>query len=241
MKSLVHRNCLIGFWLLCATFYCGAADTEELVSFDFQCIGLSKELRLADVYVSAGPESPRQRVPLSDLSKSPLQRYHGTPEVVFYNKASGGTPVARIPHNPSIKSPLFIFAAAAANSNGKYSVFAIENDWSVHGSNSYVLINMSGQVLYWMLGDKRFKLEARNKHAVSIDASGKKTPVVVLESDEDGKVSRVYRAKWRNVDNMRRLVFIRDAGPNELGSVKVQVVEDCKPLATPAEAEPRRG
>ena len=237
MKSVVYRNCLIGLWLFCATLYCGAAESEEVVSFDFQCIGLSKDFRRVDVYLTAGEDSPRQRVRLNDLSKSRVQHYRGAPVVLFYDQASGGVPVARVQLNPSMKSPLFIFAKTAATSNMKYSVLAVENDWSVHGPNSYVLINLSSQVLYWKVGEQRFKLEARNKHVVSVDAATAKTPVVVLESDAEGKVSRVYRAKWRNVENMRRLVFIRDTGPNELGSVRVQVVEDFKPRN--AEATPR--
>jgi hypothetical protein len=37
---------------------------------------------------------------------------------------------------------------------------------------------------------------------------------------------------------LRRLVFIRNAGPDELGSVRVQVVEDFQPQATPARSGP---
>ncbi len=241
MKSVVYRNCLISFWLFCASFYCGAAESEKVVSFDFQCIGLSKDFRRVDVYLSTGEDSPRQRVRLNDLSKSRVQRYRGAPLVLFYNQASGGEPVARVQLNPSIKSPLFVFAQTASKPNMQYSVFPIENDWSVHGPNSYVLINLSSQVLYWKVGEQRFKLEARNQHVVSVDGTEEKTPVVVLESDADGKVSRVYRAKWRNVATMRRLVFIRNTGPNELGSVRVQVVEDFQPKKAAAQAAPRRG
>jgi hypothetical protein len=238
MKSVWYRNCFVGLWLFCTVFYCEAVESEELISFDFQCIGLNKEFRSVDVYLSAGEDSPRQRVRLNDLSKSRVQQYRGVPELLFYNQASGGVPAARVQLNPSIKSPLFIFAQTASGPNLQYSVFAIENDWSVHGPNSYILINLSDRVLYWNVGKQRFKLEARNQHVVSVDGTDQKTPVVVLESDADGKVSRVYRAKWRNVANLRRLVFIRNAGPDELGSVRVQVVEDFQPQATPARSGP---
>jgi hypothetical protein len=226
MKSLFFKNCLVILLLLGMALSCGAEEPGNLVSFDFQCIGLSKDFRRVDVYFGSGEDQPRKRVRLGDLSKSLAHHYQGPPLILFYDQPSGGQLVARAQLKPSMKSPLFIFNHAPDKSNMKYSVFPIENDWSEHGVNSYLLINLSSRVLYWKVGEQRFKLEAKSKHAISVDGGEEKTPIVVLESKSDGKVSRVYRAKWRNKANLRRLVFIRDAGPNELGSVRVQVVED---------------
>ena len=239
-RSSVYRNGLVGLLLLCSTVYFFCIESDEVISFDFQCVGLSEDFRRVDVYLSAGEDLPRQRVRLNDLSKSRVQNYRGPSAVVFYNKASGGAPVARVKLSASIKSPLFIFTLTSSKPKLAYSVSSIENDWSVHGSNSCVLVNLSSQTLDWQVGDQRFELEASDQHAVSVDGANDKTSVVVLASDANGKVSRVYRAKWRNVATMRRLVFIRNTGPNELGSVRVQVVEDFKPKEAVAPAAPSR-
>lgn len=53
-----------------------------------------------------------------------------------------------------------------------------------------------------------------------------KTPVIALEIDEDGEPTRVYRAKWHNLPNMRRLIFVRAANDNETGSVWGRIIED---------------
>ena len=229
MNSLLLKNCLLSLLLIGLALPCGAKEPQQTVSFDYQCIALSKDFRGVSVYLSTGEKSPRERVRLGDLSKSSVLHYKGPPLMLFYDQPTGGQLLARLQFEPSMKSPLFIFSHPPKKSKMKYSVFQIENDWSVYGPNSYVLINLSSKVLYWMVGEQRFKLEARSRHAVSVDGGDEKTQVVVLESNEDDKVSRVYRAKWRNRNAMRRLIFIRDVGANELGSVKLQVVEDYAP------------
>jgi hypothetical protein len=170
---------------------------------------------------------------LGDLAKSPLSEYHGLPLVQFYDQPVGGSVVGKVRFKEGMKSPLFIFGPGSAKRGTKYSVYAIENDWSVHEANSYLLINLSSKQLYWQVGDQRFKLKARDKHAISVDGGQEKTPVLILGANAEGKPSRVYRAKWHNHPNLRRLVFVRDAGPDELGSVRVQIVEDYKPKAKP--------
>lgn len=226
MKSFYLKVCLPCCFFLGVIADCLAKKPVEEVSFDFQCIGLSQEFRQLDLYFSSGNEGERQRIRLGNLSKSLVAHYRGPRLVLFYDQPSGGQPVAGMRLKPSIKSPIFIFGKAPEGAKHKYMVFQLENDWSVYGANSYVLVNLSSYVLHWKVGGERFKLEAKRKHAISVDAGREKTPVIALESDINGKVSRVYRARWRNAPNMRRLIFIRDCGANELGKVSVQVVED---------------
>ena len=76
------------------------------------------------------------------------------------------------------------------------------------------------------MGAERFKIESNNLRVIELDGTDPKTPVIALEVNEDGNPSRVYRAKWHNLKNMRRLIFVRDTNDNEVGSVRVQVVED---------------
>jgi hypothetical protein len=76
------------------------------------------------------------------------------------------------------------------------------------------------------VGAERFKIESKDLRVIEVDGTSAKTPVIALEVNKDGKPSRVYRAKWHNLKNMRRLIFVRDTNDNEVGSVRVQVVED---------------
>jgi hypothetical protein len=106
MNSILLKNCLVSLLLLGMALSCGAKEPEETISFDFQCIGLSKDFRRVSVYLSAGEDKPRERVRLNDLSKSLVHHYQGPPLILFYGQPSGGQPVARVRINPSTKSPL---------------------------------------------------------------------------------------------------------------------------------------
>jgi hypothetical protein len=209
---------------------CGAgallgADKElPNVSFNFRCIGLGVEFRQMELYLDPGGEGKRQKVRLNDLAKTSQFEYSGVPLLRFYREPVGGSIFARVRYNPEQKEPLFIFTKAGDATIAR--VTSIEDSWSVYGANSYLLVNISGRALFWQVGEQRFKIEDTDFKVIEVPKKEAKTPVIALEVDEEGQASRVYRAKWHNFPNMRRLIFVRDTNENEVGSVRVSVVED---------------
>jgi hypothetical protein len=71
-----------------------------------------------------------------------------------------------------------------------------------------------------------YGLEDGERREFVLGRTDPKTPVIALEVNKDGGPSRVYRAKWHNLEKMRRLIFVRDTHANEVGSVRVQVIEN---------------
>jgi hypothetical protein len=227
MKLPLFKNYSIGLLLFVSTSILGVQTLEakKKISFDYQCIALNQDFRRLDIFADA-PKVGRQRIRLGDLSKSPVGQYKGKPLVSFYDKAKGGTVLAAIKIDPSLQSPLFIFGPGKENESSPYSVFTIENDWSVHGANTCLLLNLSSKVLYYKEGDNRIELPANSEDVIRLEVAEGEALSVLLEAEADGKTSRVYRAKWHPKPNLRRLVIIRDAAANELGLVRVKVVED---------------
>ena len=222
MKSLVYIVCL-----LCAAHLLPAQDKPpELVSFSYRCLGLGREFRHMELYVGAGEGAARQQIYLNDLAKTNSYEYRGLPVLSFYAKATGGLPVAQARYNPEHDFPLLLFTKNPEGSATPCRVLPIEDSWQAHGVGTYQLVNLSSKALFWKVGAERFKIESNDLRVIEVDGTSAKTPVIALEVNKDGKPSRVYRAKWHNLKNMRRLIFVRDTNDNEVGSVRVQVVED---------------
>ncbi len=218
------------FSLFVATAVLTAKDEPPQVSFDFRCIGLGREFRQLELYLDSGAET-RQKVRLNDLAKTNSVEYTGLPQLKFYKQAEGGQPFARVQYNREQKQPLFIFTRAQDAKVAR--ITSIEDSWTVYGANSYLLVNISGRALFWQVGAQRFKIDDTDFKVINVPKGEAKTPVIALEIDESGEAARVYRAKWHNFSNMRRLIFVRASGENETGSVRVQVIEDFYvPLAT---------
>lgn len=220
MKILLH---ILLFICLKAVVF-GAEPEGTTVSFQYRCLGLGREFRQMEIFLDSGGEESRQPIRLNDLAKTSPLEYSGAPILRFFDKAVGGAPLAQLQYNPSQKEPLFIFSGKG-DSKG-IRVNSIEDSWEVYGANSYQLVNMSGKVLYWQVGEERFKVQDTDFKVIEVPKKQAKTPVIALEVGEDGEAARVYRAIWHNLPNMRRLIFVRAAGENETGSVRVNVVED---------------
>lgn len=201
-----------------------AAPEAEQVSFSFRCIGLGSEFRQMDLWVDNGSGGKRERIRMGTASKTPSISYTGLPQLVFFRQAEGGERFAQVLYNPNLKDPLYIFTSLEGKQGAR--ITTIEDSWSVYGANTYLLVNISGRDLYWQMGTERFKIEDTDFKVIDVPKSVEKTPVIALEIDEEGTASRVYRAKWQNRPNMRRLIFVREADENETGSVRVRVVED---------------
>ena len=220
MKSLRYL-----VYLLALPVALVAQDEPEPVSFDFRCLAMSKELRLMELYVGS-PEVPgRQKVRLNDLSKTETFSYTGAPLLYFYDQGQGGSVVASYRYNPEHESPLLIFVENAEGASPAFSVLGIEDSWSKVRAGSSLLVNLTSKTLYWKFGDERFQIPSRDQRLIA-SKEGARTPVVALEVDKDGNPFRVYRGHWLNVENMRRLIFVRDTTEHEVGSVRVKVIED---------------
>ena len=138
-------------------------------------------------------------------------------------------------YNPAQESPLLIFVENSKEVSPAYSVLSIEDSWSKVGVGSSLLVNLSSKSLYWQFGEERFQIPSRDQRLVGAK-KGDKTPVIALEIDTNGNPFRVYRGQWLNVENMRRLIFVRDTTEREVGSVRVKVIEDFY-VAQPESAE----
>ncbi len=202
-----------------------AQPDEEVVRFDFRCLAMSKDLRLMKLYVGAPEGSERQQVRLNDLSKTETYSYSGAPLLYFYDQAQGGAVVASYRHNPMHEAPLLIFVQNAEGAMPAFSVLGIEDSWSKVGAGSSLLVNLASKPLYWQFGDQRFEIPSKDQRLIS-GTKDAKTPVVALEVDQNGNPFRVYRGQWLNIENMRRLIFVRDTTDCEVGSVRVKVIED---------------
>ena len=229
MKRLLPIICL-----LCAALPVLAQEEPEHVSFAYRCLGLGREFRHLELYVGAGEEGTRQQIHLNDLAKTNSYEYQGLPVIDFYTGATGGLPVARAKYNPEHDAPLLLFTKNSEGSAMPYRVLSIEDSWQKQGVGTYQLVNLSSKALFWKVGEERFQIESKDLRVIEVDGTNAKTPVIALEVNKDGKPSRVYRAKWHNLENMRRLIFVRDTNENEVGSVRVSVIEDFYvPPSTP--------
>ena len=209
--------------LLLVSAVSAADPDQEQVSFSFRCIGLGSDFRQMDIWVDNG-SGKRTRIRMGTASKTPSISYTGLPQLVFFTQAEGGQRFAQVSYNPKLKEPLYIFSRPKGRNGAR--ITSIEDSWSVYGVNSYLLVNLSGRELYWQVGTERFKIKDTDFKVINVAKDQAKTPVIALEIDKDGQPSRVYRAKWQNRLNMRRLIFVRAAGENETGSVRVRIIED---------------
>jgi len=202
-----------------------AQDEPQSVSFDFRCLAMSQELRMMELYIGSPEDSERQRVRLNDLSKTEAYDYTGAPLLYFYDEASGGSLVATYRYNPEQVAPLLLFVANEKGATPAFSVLSIEDSWSKVGPGTCLLVNLTSKALYWKFGDERFKIRSKDQRLIDAKKEAK-TPVIALEMDKDGNPYRVYRGQWHNVENMRRLIFVRDTTEKEVGSVRVKIIED---------------
>ncbi|MBL6913731.1 MAG: hypothetical protein ISR40_08785 [Puniceicoccaceae bacterium] len=202
-----------------------AQDQPERVRFDFRCLAMSEELRMKEFYVGSVLDSDRQQIRLNDLTKTETYSYSGAPLLYFYDQAEGGKLVASYRHNPALKAPLLIFVASGAGASPAFNVFSIEDSWSELGTRSCLLVNLTSKALYWKFGDERFRIDPKAQRRID-SGDEAKIQVIALEADENGKPARVYRAYLHNLENMRRILFVRDTTEDEVGSVRVKVIED---------------
>ena len=202
-----------------------AQDQPEHVSFDFRCLAMSKELRMVELSVGSAEDSKRLPIRLNDLSKTETYGYTGAPLLYFYDQAKGGEVVATYQYNPEQEAPLLLFVANGEGESPAYSVLSIEDSWSKVGKGTCLLVNLASKPLYWKFGDERFKIPSKDQRLIDAKKEAK-TPVIALEMDKDGNPYRVYRGQWHNVENMRRLIFVRDTTEQEVGSVRVKIIED---------------
>ena len=202
-----------------------AQDEPQSVSFDFRCLAMSQELRMMELYIGSPEDSERQRVRLNDLSKTEAYDYTGAPLLYFYDEASGGSVVATYRYNPEQVAPLLLFVANEKGATPAFSVLSIEDSWSKVGQGTCLLVNLTSKALYWKFGDERFKIPSKDQRLIDSQKEAK-TPVIALEMDKNGNPYRVYRGQWHNVENMRRLIFVRDTTEKEVGSVRVKIIED---------------
>ena len=202
-----------------------ALDKPELVSFDFRCLAMSKELRMKELYVGYAEATERYRIRLNDQSKTEVYSYRGAPQLYFYDQASGGSVLASYRYQPEQEMPLLLFYENVNAQSLPYNVVSIEDSWSDLGPGSCLLVNLTSKALYWKFGEERFKVDSKAQRRID-SADAAKTQVIALEADKNGKPARVYRAYLRNQDNMRRLMFVRDTTENEVGSVRVKVIQD---------------
>lgn len=223
LRIMKFYRSIVCFFILFHALH--AQDELEVVSFDFRCLAMSKQMRLLELYVGAPEGTDRLQVRLNDLSKTASYSYTGAPQLYFYDQPQGGAVVASYRYNPRQESPLLIFVENANAASPAYSVLSIEDSWSKAGVGSSLLVNLSSKSLLWQFGEERFQIPSRDQRLVGAK-EGDKTPVIALEVDTNGNPFRVYRGQWLNVKNMRRLIFVRDTTEREVGSVRVKVIED---------------
>ena len=144
---------------------------------------------------------------------------------IFMTKLRGEKVVATYQYNPEQEAPLLLFVANGEGESPAYSVLSIEDSWSKVGKGTCLLVNLASKPLYWKFGDERFKIPSKDQRLIDAKKEAK-TPVIALEMDKDGNPYRVYRGQWHNVENMRRLIFVRDTTEQEVGSVRVKIIED---------------
>jgi hypothetical protein len=202
-----------------------AQGEPQLVSFDFRCLAMSEELRMKELYVGSPEDTKRLPIRLNDLSKTEAYVYTGSPLLYFYDEASGGSVVATYRYNPEQVAPLLLFVANEKGAMPAFSVLSIEDSWSKVGQGTCLLVNLTSKALYWKFGDERFKIPSKDQRLIDSQKEAK-TPVIALEMDKNGNPHRVYRGQWHNVENMRRLIFVRDTTEKEVGSVRVKIIED---------------
>ena len=205
-----------------------AQEQPERVRFDFRCLAMSEALRMKEFYVGSVLDLERQQIRLNDLTKTDAYSYSGAPLLYFFDQAEGGELVASYRHNPALKTPLLIFVANGEGASPAFNVISIEDSWSELGPKSCLLVNLTSKALYWKFGDERFRIDSKAQRRID-SGDDAKIQVIALEADEDGKPSRVYRSYLHNLENMRRIIFVRDTTENEAGSVRVKVIEDFLP------------
>lgn len=211
--------CLVLFQILLAQ------EQPERVRFDFRCLAMSEALRMREFYVGSFLDLERQQIRLNDLTKTDTYSYSGAPLLYFFDQAEGGEIIASYRHNSALKEPLLIFVANEEGASPAFDVFGIEDSWSDLGPGSCLLVNLTSKALYWKFGDERFRIDPKAQRRID-SGDEAKIQVIALEADEDGKPARVYRAYLHNLENMRRIMFVRDRTENEVGSVRVKIIED---------------
>lgn len=198
---------------------------EELITVDFQCLGLGEQFRRMNLYYMDGDEV--KNIVMNDLARTRSYEYTGLRNLVFYSDPEIQKAVTSIKLSITKKKPLLLFLPNEKQESKKlYRIVEIEDSASKFGAGTYFFYNLSSRDLAWKVGKEMFKIKSGTREYRTIKIAGEHVPVIGVDISIDGQNRRVYRSGFKNYPNVRRIVFIRDAVAGESGKVRLQVIED---------------
>jgi hypothetical protein len=198
---------------------------EDIISVEFQCLGLGEQFRRMNFYYKDGEEV--KSIVMNDLARTKSYEYTGLKNLVFYSDIETQKAVTSVTLSIAKKKPLLLFLPNEKQESKRlYRIVEIEDSLLTFGAGTYFFYNLSSRDLAWKVGKEMFKIKSGTREYRTINIEGEHVPVIGVDISIDGQNRRVYRSGFKNYPNVRRIIFIRDTVVGEAGKIRLQVIED---------------